>query len=294
MADRLDAINGTNRLGAFLRDRRLRLDPAALGFGGRRRTPGLRREEVAQRAHISATWYTWLEQGRGGAPSPRVLDSLAEALMMTEVEREHLFLLAIGRPPMSRAAAREGISWRLQRFLDAMPIIPATVATSAWDIIGWNRAAQIVLTDYAALLPGERNILRRMFLDPATRAAQIDWESVARFLVATFRAETARAGEAERAAELVAELTGKSDDFARMWTENDVHTTGEGAKSIRHAVAGEITFEFSSFAVDGRPDLKMMIYNPAGDRDVEKMRQICGSDRGAAIEAHSVAYRGLE
>ncbi|SME98158.1 Helix-turn-helix domain-containing protein [Xaviernesmea oryzae] len=277
MTDRLDVIDSANRLGVFLRDRRQRLDPAALGFGGRRRTPGLRREEVAQRAHISATWYTWLEQGRGGAPSPRVLDSLAEALMMTEAEREHLFLVAIGRPPKSRAAGRDGISRRLQRFLDAMPVIPATIATSTWDIIGWNRAAQLALTDYAALPPGERNILRRMFLDPTTRAAQIDWESVARFLVATFRAETARAGEADRAAELVTELTGKSDDFARMWIENDVHTTGEGAKTIRHAVVGEITFEFSSFAIDGRPDLKMMIYNPAGDRDLEKMRQLCGS-----------------
>lgn len=277
MTDRLDVIDSANRLGVFLRDRRQRLDPAALGFGGRRRTPGLRREEVAQRAHISATWYTWLEQGRGGAPSPRVLDSLAEALMMTEAEREHLFLVAIGRPPKSRAAGRDGISRRLQRFLDAMPVIPATIATSTWDIIGWNRAAQLALTDYAALPPGERNILRRMFLDPTTRAAQIDWESVARFLVATFRAETARAGEADRAAELVTELTGKSDDFARMWIENDVHTTGEGAKTIRHAVVGEIAFEFSSFAIDGRPDLKMMIYNPAGDRDLEKMRQLCGS-----------------
>lgn len=277
MTDRLGVIDSANRLGVFLRDRRQRLDPAALGFGGRRRTPGLRREEVAQRAHISATWYTWLEQGRGGAPSPRVLDSLAEALMMTEAEREHLFLVAIGRPPKSRAAGRDGISRRLQRFLDAMPVIPATIATSTWDIIGWNRAAQLALTDYAALPPGERNILRRMFLDPTTRAAQIDWESVARFLVATFRAETARAGEADRAAELVTELTGKSDDFARMWIENDVHTTGEGAKTIRHAVVGEITFEFSSFAIDGRPDLKMMIYNPAGDRDLEKMRQLCGS-----------------
>jgi transcriptional regulator with XRE-family HTH domain len=281
MTDRLDIIDSGNRLGAFLKDRRQRLDPAALGFGGRRRTPGLRREEVAQRAHISATWYTWLEQGRGGAPSPRVLDSLAEALLMTEAEREHLFLVGIGRPPKTHAPRREGISWRLQRFLDAMPMIPATVATSTWDIIGWNRAAQLALTDYEAMPPGERNILRRMFLDPATRAAQSDWESVARFLVATFRAETARANEDERAAELVAELSGRSDEFTRMWIENDVQAPGEGAKTIRHAVVGEITFEFSSFAIDGRPDLKLMVYNPADDVDLKKMRRLCGAD-GAA------------
>ncbi|MGH0218133.1 helix-turn-helix transcriptional regulator [Sinorhizobium meliloti] len=276
MTDRLDIIDNGNRLGLFLKDRRQRLDPAALGFGGRRRTPGLRREEVAQRAHISTTWYTWLEQGRGGAPSPRVLDSLADALMMTEAEREHLFVVSIGRPPKARAAARDGISWRLQRFLDAMPLIPATVATSTWDIIGWNRAAQLALTDYEVLPPGERNILLRMFLDPATRAAQSDWESVARFLVATFRAETARAGEDSRAEEIVAEISEKSSDFARMWMENDVQTTGEGAKTIRHAVVGEITFEFSSFAIDGRPDLRLMVYNPAGEADLEKICKLCG------------------
>jgi transcriptional regulator with XRE-family HTH domain len=276
MTDRLTLVDTPNRLGAFLRDRRQRLDAAALGFSGRRRTPGLRREEVAQRAHISPTWYTWLEQGRGGAPSPRVLDSLAEALMMTEAEREHLFLVGIGRPPKAHAPAREAISGRLQRLLDAMPMMPATVATSAWDIVAWNRAATLALTDYAALPPGERNILRRMFLDPATRAAQMDWESIARFVVATFRAETARAGETERSAALLAELTAESAEFVRLWTDNDVRTTGEGAKTIRHATVGEITFEFSSFAIDGRPDLKLMVYNPAEEADAEKMRRLCG------------------
>ena len=278
MTDRLDDLGGANRLGAFLRDRRQRLDAAALGFGGRRRTPGLRREEVAQRAHISPTWYTWLEQGRGGAPSPRVLDSLAEALMMTEAEREHLFLVGIGRPPKPHAPAREAISARLQRLLDALTMIPATVATSAWDIVAWNRAAKLTLTDYEALQPGERNILRRMFLDPATRAAQVDWESVARFLVATFRAETARAGETERSAALLVELLADSPEFVRLWTDNDVRTTGEGAKTIRHARVGEISFEYSSFAIDGRPDLKLMLYNPAGETDAEKMRSLVGEE----------------
>ncbi|MBS9478470.1 helix-turn-helix transcriptional regulator [Ancylobacter radicis] len=275
MTTRLDSTCETNRLGAFLKDRRQRLDAAALGFGGRRRTPGLRREEVAQRAHISTTWYTWLEQGRGGAPSPRVLDSLANALMMTEAEREHLFLVGIGHPPKARIPAQQGISGRLQRFLDAMPMIPATVATSTWDIIGWNRAARLVLTDYEALAPNERNILRRMFLNPATRAAQGDWEAVARFLVATFRAESARAGEDERARELVAELSAKSADFTRLWSENDVQMTGEGVKTICHAAVGEITFEFSSFAIDGRPDLRLMAYVPANNADLEKMHRLC-------------------
>jgi len=272
MTDRIKLVQDGNRLGTFLKERRQRLDARTLGFGGRRRTPGLRREEVAQRAHISATWYTWLEQGRGGAPSVRVLDNLAQALLLTEAEREHLFLIGSTRPHNIPPKDGEGISWRLQRFLDAMPAIPATVATSTWDIVGWNRAAQLALTDYSVLSPQERNILRQMFLNPQTRAAQQDWDAVARFLVATFRTATLRAGEEERAAELVAELSGKSPEFVRMWKENDVQGTGEGSKIIHHAKVGPISFEFSSFAIDGRPDLKLMIYNPTDEVDTEKMR----------------------
>lgn len=274
MTNSLTEDAAAQTLGAFLKDRRQRLDAAGLGFGGRRRTPGLRREEVAQRAHISPTWYTWLEQGRGGAPSPRVLRSLAQALLLTAAERDHLFLLALGQRPKPESAPQEGISARLQRLLDSWPMIPATVATACWDIIGWNRAAQLALSDYAAMPACERNILRRMFLDPATRAAQSDWEAVARFLVATFRAETTRAGETARAAALVTELSGASADFARMWRDNDVRSTGEGTKTILHAQVGAISFEFSSFAIDGRPDLKLMVYNPLSASDVEKMRSL--------------------
>src|SRR5882724_9185517 len=128
-----------DRLATFLRDRRAKLDPAALGFSlTRRRTPGLRREEVAQRANVSATWYTWLEQGRGGAPSADVLDRIARALMLTDVEREHLFLLALGRPPGGLHPAAEGVTPRLQRVLDALEVSPAYVKTGTWDIIAWN------------------------------------------------------------------------------------------------------------------------------------------------------------
>src|ERR1700747_521769 len=131
-----------NLLGTYLKDRRAKLDPAAFGLSSeRRRTPGLRREEVAQRANISPTWYTWLEQGRGGAPSADVLDRISHALMLTDVEREHLFLLGLGRPPEGRFQAAEGISPRIQRILDSLEFIPASIKTSTWDIIAWNRAA---------------------------------------------------------------------------------------------------------------------------------------------------------
>ncbi|MEM1204987.1 MAG: helix-turn-helix transcriptional regulator [Acidobacteriota bacterium] len=263
-----------NRLGAFLRDRRKRLDPAAFGFSGRRRTPGLRREEVAQRADISTTWYTWLEQGRGGPPSPRVLDGLAEALLLTDAEREHLFLIGLGRPPKVQSASPGRITPRLQRFLDALPLVPAIVTTPHWDVVAWNRAARLTLTDYPALSPDARNIMRRVFLDVETRAAQEDWEGVARYLVATFRAETARVGEDDRAKKLLAELSANAD-FAAMWAENDVRSTGEGVKRILHPIAGPIALEFSSFSVDGRPDLKLLTYRPAEEGDLEAVRRLC-------------------
>jgi len=264
-----------NLLGIYLRDRRAKLDPATLGFPlTRRRTPGLRREEVAQRASVSATWYTWLEQGRGGAPSASVLERIARALMLTDVEREHLFLLALGRPPEVRYQLTEGVTPRLQRILDSLELSPAIVKTSTWDIIAWNRAASAVLADYEALPVRERNILRLMFCDPRVRAAQPDWESVARFVVAAFRADAARAGAGANVQTLVDELARLSPEFDALWRDNDVRTYGEGSKYIRHPLAGLIGLEYSSFAVDGRPDLSMVIYTPATAADAERISSL--------------------
>lgn len=262
-------------LGSYLKDRRLRLDPVALGLSSaRRRTPGLRREEVAQRANISATWYTWLEQGRGGAPSAHVLDRIAQALMLTDAEREHVFVLGLGRAPDIRYQPGHGVTPRLQRVLDAMEATPAIVRTAMWDIVAWNRAATVVLSDYDALPPKERNVLRLMFLHPHVRAAQFHWESVARFVVAVFRADTVRAGAADVMKPLVDELCLASPEFAAMWRDNDVRDFGEGVKRLRHPELGELSLEYSSFAVDGRPDLSMLIYNPVGEGDAERIRAL--------------------
>jgi len=272
------ALAPGNRLGAYLKDRRAKLDPASFGISAaRRRTPGLRREEVAQRANISATWYTWLEQGRGGAASADVLDRIAGALMLTDVEREHLFLLGLGRPPDVRYRSTEGVSPRLQRVLDALEVSPAIVKTPTWDVVAWNRAAAAALTDYGALPPEQRNILRLMFCDPRVRAAQFDWEHVARFVVAAFRADAARAGAGAEVAELVDELSRLSPEFEAMWRDNDVRTYGDGVKRLRHPIAGPIAFEYSAFAVDGRPDLAMVVYNPATPADAERVRALIAS-----------------
>jgi transcriptional regulator with XRE-family HTH domain len=262
-----------NLLGTYLKDRRTRLDPAAFGYAAtRRRTTGLRREEVAQRANISATWYTWLEQGRGGAPSADVLNRISGALMLTDVEREHLFLLGLGRPPEVRYKSTQGVSPRLQRLLDGLEFSPAIIKTATWDIVAWNRAAAVVLTDYGALPADQRNILRMMFGNPHVRAAQHDWDAVARFVVGAFRADAARAGATSEVGQLVEELCRMSPEFEALWRQNDVGVHGEGVKRLRHPTLGLLELEYSAFAVDGRPDLGMIVYNPISSADAERIR----------------------
>ncbi len=269
-----DAARADNPLGSYLKDRRTKLDPAAFGFAGRRRTPGLRREEVAQRANISATWYTWLEQGRGGAPSPDVLNRIAGGLMLTEPEREHLFMLGLGRPPEVRYKPTEGVTPRLQRLIDTLETSPALIKTATWEVVAWNKAATVVLTDYSKLPPGDRNILRLVFCRPHVRAAQHDWESVARFVVGAFRADAARAGATSEVGQLVDELCHASPEFKALWRENDVISHGGGVKRLNHPKLGAIELEYSAFAVDGRPDLGMIVYTPIERAVVDAIRAL--------------------
>ncbi|HTN61669.1 MAG TPA: helix-turn-helix transcriptional regulator [Devosia sp.] len=267
--------HSTNALGTYLRDRRTRLDPATFGFiGGRRRTAGLRREEVAQRANISPTWYTWLEQGRGGAPSADVLDRISKGLMLTEPEREHLFMLGLGRPPGVHYKPIDGVTPRLQRVLDALHTSPAFIKTATWDVIAWNRAAATVLTDYGRLPREQRNILRLMFGNSQVRAIQEDWESVARYVVGSFRADVARAGATEEITQLVDELSRTSVEFDRLWRDNEIAAHHEGLKRLHHPDVGLLELEFSVFAVDGRPELGMVIYNPASSGDADRVRSL--------------------
>ena len=267
--------NDESRLGDYLKQRRTQLDPAVLGLpSGRRRTPGLRREEVALRASISPAWYTWLEQGRGGAASPDVLDRLARALMLTEVEREHLFLLGLGRPPEVRYRDSATVTPRLRRLLDALPYCPAIVKTATWDVLAWNRAATVVLTDYGRLAPDQRNVLRLLFCNPKVRADQAGWENVAGSVVAAFRIDAARAGAEAEIRPLVDELCDRSPEFASLWRENDVQSFAGIVKRLHHPVLGLIALEYSSLAIDGRPDLAMAVYNPATARDSQALQSL--------------------
>ena len=269
------AMDPENRLGEYLRNRRANLDPTALGFAqGRRRTPGLRREEVAMRANISPAWYTWLEQGRGGAPSPHVLDRLAGALMLTEIEREHLFLLGLGHPPEVRYRGGDIVTPRLQRLLDAMPASPAIVKTATWDVLAWNRAAELLLADYGKVPPGQRNVLRMLFCNPEAETAQPGWRESAQSVVAAFRIDAARAGAAAEIEPLVDELCECSPEFAELWRGDDVQSSVGIVKRLQYRENGSISLEYSCLAIDGRPDLAMAVWNPVTPQDREAVLSI--------------------
>lgn len=271
-------MKSDKQLGPFLKARREKMDPSVCGFSaGRRRTPGLRREEVAQRANISPKWYTFLEQGRGGPPSIEVLHRLSAALDLTSAEREHLFHLAQPRTRTTSVDMACNVPLSLQRLLDAMEFIPALVKTSAWDIVAWNRAAVLTLTDYGAMPPERRNLLRMLFADPAVKASMDDWESHARFAIAAFRLETARVGRDDDTLALVEELSTTSAAFAAMWSDHEVAPHGRGVKTIRHTVAGTLSFEYATFAVDGRADLGLVVFTPATPAATASVRALVES-----------------
>ena len=267
-----------NSLGIYLRDRRAKLDPADFGYAStRRRTPGLRREEVAQRANVSATWYTWLEQGRGGSPSAEVLEQLAQALMLTDAERDHLYVLATGLPPAPTHEVLTDIAPRLQRVLDAFDFCPALIKNSAWEIVAWNQAVTVIFPAYAETTLGRMNLLKNMFTNAAMRDQLPEWDHVARFVVAAFRADAARAGFDVTV--LVQELSAESAEFVSFWNENDVFARSEQTKLIKHPKVGILEFDFSAFAVDGRNDLNMLVYTPANKVDAGKVKKLIADAR---------------
>lgn len=273
--------NGENALGQYLRTRRTGLDPAAFGLPTvRRRTPGLRREEVALRANISTAWYTWLEQGRGGAASADVLGRLARALMLTEIERGHLFMLGLGRPPEIQCPDENALTPRLQRMLDALPYSPAIVKNTTWDVLAWNRASAKVMHDFGQVPADQRNVLRMLFSDSQVRAGQPGWEHQVRDVVAAFRIDAARASTQGAVTSLVNELSERSPEFAAMWREHDVHSFGGIVKNLHHPVLGKIALESSSFVIDGRSDLAMVVWNPATPQDREALQAFLQTAEG--------------
>ena len=200
-----------------------------------------------------------------------MLDNLAKALLLTDAEREHLFLIGLGRAPESRYRHPDDIEPRLQRLLDQLGPAPAFIKTATWDVVAWNQAATVFWPKLGQLPVKERNTLRLVFLDPHARALYYDWDSVARMSVAAFRADVTRAGAMTEVTALVDELSHSSPEFRAMWRDNDVADSSHAVKDLRHPVLGTIGFECSTFGVDGRQDLTMVVFLPASPDIAERI-----------------------
>ncbi len=256
-------------LGEFLRAHRARLSPASLGLAGgsRRRTPGLRREEVAQLCGISTTWYTWLEQGRDVSASPVALAALAAGLRLTPAERAYLFELAAKRDPaIPEAAAGDGMD-APQTLAEAVKTItvPAYVLDRSWNARTWNEAAARLFVGW---LDGtnDKNLLRYVFLSRTARKVIPDWEMRARRVLAEFRAESSRYLDDPALSALVGDLSRESPLFARSWRDHDVIERAGGERSFDHPRRGRVRYEQVSFTVASRPDFKLVMLLPRSAR----------------------------
>lgn len=241
-------------LAALLRNRRARVSPEQAGVvlvpGSRRRTPGLRREEVAQLAGISISLYTWLEQGRILKTSQRVLDGIARVLRLNGTERKLLLELALGNQGETGSRGKAEVDPWLRILLDSLDDVPAYITDSCWDILAWNSAARAVIVDFETLPPDERNALWLMFTSERFRNDLGEvWESAARAVTARFRFDYARHASASRFVELVERLTARSPEFAKWWSRHDLQQpqlrqTRRTHPELGEFVLGHVYLEF--------------------------------------------------
>lgn len=250
-------------LAQFLRAMRGRLLPQDVGLPdvGRRRTPGLRRQEVAQLAAVSVDWYIRLEQGRVGMPGTGVLDALAGALRLSPAERQHLHVIARGQAPVARHVSLP-VGASLRVMLDGMPLLPAYIVDFRLDILAHNNAAAALFgEDFGTGDAG--NAARLLFLQTRMRAMQLDWAHVARETVGNLRATLARRSDDARLRELIAELRAGSTEFAAWWDDHTVKQRAHGTKRIRHPVVGELTVRYDTLATLQGAEHSMIVVTPA-------------------------------
>lgn len=290
-------------LSEFLRSRRARLLPEDVGLsplGGRRRVPGLRREELAQLAGVSVAYYTRLEQGRGRNVSTSVLSAVAGALRLNSTERAHLERLVKPGPDAGRGAARpQLLRPAVQQLLDAMQDVPAYVIGRRLDLLGANRLGLALLGDFTAVPPDRRNMALQIFLDPGARTLYEEWDRKAAEVVAFLRLEAGCHPDDLRLTELVGELSVKSDDFRRLWAAHDVQEKGYGAKHLRHPLVGRLTLWYETLTLAGDSGQQLVTYSAEpGSASAESLRLLAswtsdaldsGTGGSAAAEAAAEA-----
>ncbi|MEV4058045.1 helix-turn-helix transcriptional regulator [Amycolatopsis sp. NPDC049688] len=271
-------ITPTQELGAFLRTRRERLDPRDFGLPARRqsrRTPGLRREEVAELAGVSVDYVVRLEQARGLRPSADVVAALSRALRLTPAERTYLFDLTRQRPDDAVEPATEAVPSLARLVADLSPL-PAMVLNHRYDILAWNGEMAGLLVDFGALSPSQRNAMWLCLRHPEIRESYVDRERVLREGVTHLRAAWAAHPEDPALLGLIAECT-RDGEFARLWAERDVAGTGHGSKVLRHPVAGVVAVDFEVLLPLQDTDQRVLIGRPADEASRAALRSCAGS-----------------
>jgi transcriptional regulator with XRE-family HTH domain len=272
-------------LADFLRTRRAAIAPEDVGLpgGGRRRTPGLRREEVAQLAGVGTTWYTWLEQARDVRASRAVLEALADALMLTPAERSHLVLLGRGEPAPPPPVVAEEVSPTVRRLIANIDLSPAYILGRRWDYLAWNDAMAALFGDPGEVEPERRNQLWLLFTDPARRALMPDWKRTGRVLLSRFRADYARHVGDPAFDRLVSDLHDASPEFRKWWAQHEVKGGTDGRKELNHPVEGRMLFEHAAFKHIEHDDQRLILYTPLPDEDTPaKMRRLLERRSSAA------------
>ncbi|MCG7209982.1 helix-turn-helix transcriptional regulator [Streptomyces arenae] len=266
-------------LGDFLRSRRARIRPEEVGLPsyGRRRVPGLRREEVAQLAGVSVDYYIRLEQGRGLRASDAVLDAIARVLRLDETE--HSYLRTVARPGAAKAPRRPAVPRvrpGVQLLLDAMERSPAFVLGRRMEVLAWNALADALL-GFGALEPAARSMPRLVFLDQAAADFYPEWAAIAAQTVANLRISAGRYPDDPALTGLVGELSVKSTDFRRLWADHEVKACAYGVKRVRHPVAGLLTLPYETLTVPEDPDQTLVVYTPEPGSETAERLALLGS-----------------
>ncbi|NEA31833.1 helix-turn-helix transcriptional regulator [Streptomyces sp. SID13031] len=276
-----------DELTEFLKSRRARVRPEDLGlkvFPGRRRVPGLRREELAQVAGVSADYYVRLEQGRTENVSQEILDAVAEVLGLDEAEREHLTRLArpARRPKARRTTQR--VRPGVRQLLNSLETVPAFLLGHRMDVLAWNRLAAAVVGDFAQLPPRERNLPRRVFLDESARDLYPQWEAMAVESVGYLRLYAGRYPDDPELAELVGELSIHSAEFRKQWARHDVRDKSFGVKELQHPLVGPLSLQYETLLLPGDPDQTILTFSAVPGSESEAALRLLASWTSPAPE----------
>ncbi|PGA46563.1 transcriptional regulator [Bacillus thuringiensis] len=260
-------------LSAFLKAKRAQISPQSIGLsaGNRRRTPGLRREEVAQLAGVSTTWYTWLEQGRDIKVSTIVLDCISKALQLNNDETDYLYDLAFETNSESTSPKKDQskLSPSLIRILDELTYCPTIITDRHCHIMGWNPAAAYVFLDFEQIPNDQRNLIRLVFTRKELKALAVNWEHFVKGFLAIFRTYYGRYLDDEWYSQFIEEMSRSHPEFQNLWQESQVSKAPDMIIEFRHAKAGKMLFNLTSFQVQGDMDLRCSIYTPVGETDTE-------------------------